>query len=152
MKIHALKREQLIRRPIGEVFEFFSRPENLALLTPSSLAFQMITPVPILMKEGAVIDYTIRVAGFPLRWTTLITEFQPNSRFVDLQLRGPYSYWHHTHMFLQTPDGTLVTDEVRYALPFGVLGFLAHTLFVRQMLRTIFEYRNKALSRVFSAA
>ena len=101
------------------------------------------------MKEGAVIDYTIRVAGIPQRWTTLITEFTPPSRFVDLQLRGPYSYWHHTHIFVAIDDGTKVIDDVHYALPFGLLGRLAHSLFVQRMLRSIFDFRRRALEDLF---
>lgn len=114
MRTHTLFQQQLVRTPIAQVFEFFSRPENLERLTPPDLGFRILTPSPIAMKEGAVIDYTIRIAGLPLRWTTLITLYEPPHRFVDLQLKGPYSYWHHTHTFAETPDGTLLTDDVRY--------------------------------------
>ncbi|TSA20416.1 CDP-paratose 2-epimerase [bacterium] len=149
MKLNTLKRQQLIRQPLEETFSFFSHPENLAMLTPASLEFQMLTPAPIEMKEGAVIDYTVRPFIFPLRWTTFITDFKPPHRFADLQLRGPYAYWHHAHTFTETDDGTMMTDEIHYALPFGLLGKIAHALFVRRQLDMIFDFRKATLETVF---
>jgi ligand-binding SRPBCC domain-containing protein len=150
MKPYSLTRQQLIRRPLQEVFAFFARPENLAQITPATLRFQMLTPAPIVMKDGAVIDYMIQPFGFPLRWTTLITEFSPPHRFVDLQLRGPYAYWHHTHSFTETDDGTIVKDNVRYVLPFGLLGRAVHVLVVRRQLNNIFDFRTRILQQYFS--
>jgi len=150
MKLYKINRQQLISRPLEETFSFFSRPENLALITPASLKFQMLTPSPIEMKEGTVIDYTVQPFGFPLRWTTFITDFKPPYRFADLQLRGPYAYWHHAHTFSETDDGTLMTDEIRYALPFGAMGRLAHTIVVRRQLQGIFDYRKDLLDQFFS--
>jgi ligand-binding SRPBCC domain-containing protein len=150
MKSYSLTRQQLIRRPLQEVFAFFARPENLAEITPASLRFQMLTPTPVVMKDGAVIDYTIQPFGFPLRWTTLITEFSPPHRFVDLQLHGPYAYWHHTHSFTETDDGTIVKDNVRYVLPFGLLGRAVHALVVRRQLSRIFDIRSRILEQYFS--
>lgn len=144
-----LVREQLIRRPRAEVFEFFARPENLSRVTPPRMGFEILTPSPILMKEGALIDYRVRVAGLPLRWRTLITAYEPPSRFVDEQLRGPYSFWHHTHEFVEVPEGTLVRDTVRYALPLGALGDLAAGAFVAADLEDIFRYRGKVIAAVF---
>jgi ligand-binding SRPBCC domain-containing protein len=102
------------------------------------------------MKEGAVVDYTIKIAGLSVRWTTLITLYDPPHRFVDLQLRGPYAYWHHTHTFEETPDGTLLTDEVRYALPFGFIGEIAHALAVERQLAYIFRERSAVIESLFS--
>ena len=151
MKVHALTRRQEIPRAPEEVFAFFERPENLARLTPPELGFVILTPKPLAMRSGAVIDYTVRVLGVPVRWTTLITDYDPPYRFVDLQLRGPYAFWHHTHTFERAPGGTLVTDEVRYALPFGWLGSIAHTMLVSRQLRNIFDYRQQVLERMFAA-
>lgn len=150
MKLYTLTRTQCIPRPLEEAFSFFSRPENLALITPSSLKFQMLTPPPLEMKEGAVIDYTVRPFGLPIRWTTLITDYKPPFRFADLQLRGPYAYWHHAHTFSETDDGTLMMDEIHYALPFGPLGRLVHTIAVRHQLQGIFDHRQSVLDRIFS--
>lgn len=149
MRLYTLKRQQLISRPLEEAFSFFSRPENLSLITPASLKFQMLTPSPIEMKEGAMIDYTVRPFGFPLRWTTFITDFKPPYRFADLQLRGPYAYWHHVHTCTETDDGTMMTDEIHYGLPFGLLGRIAHALFVRRQLDMIFDFRKAALETAF---
>jgi ligand-binding SRPBCC domain-containing protein len=149
VKLFILKRRQLVRRPLPEVFAFFSKPENLEVLTPKTLGFRILTPSPVNMKEGAVIDYTIAVAGFPVRWTTLISSYEPQHRFVDLQLKGPYSFWHHTHTFTETENGTLIDDEVRYSMPYGALGVVAHALFVKRQLRTIFARRSDVISTIF---
>jgi len=150
MKTFTLKRQQLIKRSLHEVFSFFSKPENLELLTPKNLGFQILTPSPISMKEGTIIDYTIKIAGVPVRWTTLITTYEPLYRFVDLQLKGPYSYWHHTHTFIETDDGTVIADEVKYSMPFGVLGRFAHALFVQHQLNTIFDARSTKIEAIFT--
>ena len=151
MKVYYLKRQQLIPRLLDEVFAFFKCPENLARLTPTHLGFNVLTPTPIEMKAGALIDYTIKVMGMPVRWTTLITAYDPPNMFVDQQLKGPYSFWHHTHTFSQTPDGTLITDEVRYVLPLGILGRLAHFLFVRRQLIRIFDFRAGSIENYFNS-
>ena len=148
MKQYVLKREQMI--PLGreEVFAFFEKPENLASLTPAWLNFKILTPLPITMDKGRLIDYTIRVMGITQRWTSLITEFDPPNRFVDEQIKGPYSFWHHTHRFQNHGDETMITDEVKYGLPLGILGDLAHRLFVFGQLNEIFEYRQRKISEV----
>ena len=143
MKTHLFRKEQFVQVPRGRVFEFFSRPENLARLTPPELGFVVLTPSPIEMKHGALIDYTVRLMGIRLRWTTLITAYDPPDRFVDEQLKGPYSFWHHTHTFSEVDGGTIITDEVKYAMPFGPAGNLVHALFVRRNLQKIFRYRAK---------
>ena len=149
MALQVFSREQLIRRPRAEVFDFFSRPENLARVTPPRLGFQILTPSPIRMREGALIDYQIRVLGVPLRWRSLITAYDPPRSFVDEQLSGPYSFWHHTHEFEEVPEGTVVRDTVRYALPLGALGDLAAGAWTRGDLEEIFRYRRKVIASVF---
>jgi ligand-binding SRPBCC domain-containing protein len=143
-------REQLVRRPRAQVFEFFSRPENLARVTPPRLGFTILTPSPVPMREGSVIDYRIRVHGLPLRWRTLITAYDPPTRFVDEQARGPYALWHHTHEFLEVPEGTLVRDTVRYRLPLGPLGRLVAGRLVAADLEDIFRFRRKAVEQAFA--
>jgi len=146
---HTLRREQLVKRPRDEVFAFFSRPENLAAITPEKVGFKIMTPSPITMQTGAVIDYTIRVFGLPVRWTTLISEYRPPYKFIDVQLRGPYSFWYHTHYFEETTEGTILRDEVSYALPVGPLGRLVHGLFVKRQLKNIFDYRARVIAEHF---
>jgi ligand-binding SRPBCC domain-containing protein len=150
MRLHTLKRQHDIGHPLDEVFLFFSKPENLSLITPKDLRFRLHTPSPIVMKEGALIDYAIRIIGIPIRWRTLIATFDPPYRFEDLQLRGPYLYWHHLHSFQATEHGTRMTDEVTYALPFGPLGEIVHSLLIERQLETIFDFRARALTDLFS--
>lgn len=147
---HRLERSQHIRAPRARVFEFFSAAENLERLTPPFLDFRIVTPLPIEMRQGALIEYRIGLAGIPLRWLTEITEWQPNERFVDLQLRGPYRYWHHLHEFRETPDGTQMLDVVDYELPLGPLGSLAHAIAVKRTLTRIFDFRVQAVAAVFA--
>jgi ligand-binding SRPBCC domain-containing protein len=150
MKVHILKRDMFLRKPLHEVFEFFQKPENLERITPPFLAFKIVTPRPIVMRKELRIDYTIRVLGFSMAWTSLITEFDPPYRFVDEQIAGPYRLWHHEHTFREIEGGTMVSDRVQYALPLGPLGELAHRIFVKSDLEKIFNYREQAIRNFFS--
>jgi len=144
--VHTLRREQRLPRPIDEVFAFFGDARNLEAITPPLLRFRVLTPDPIAMGPGALIRYRLRVRGLPVGWLTAIREWDPPHRFVDQQLRGPYALWHHTHSF--EPDGedaTIMRDEVRYALPFGILGELARRLFVGRDVEAIFDFRAKRI-------
>lgn len=149
MNTYLLAKEQRVPRPPDEVFAFFEKPENLARITPPWLAFRMVTATPLAMRQGALIDYTIRVMGLAWKWRTLISAYEPPNRFVDEQLKGPYAYWHHTHTFTAVGKETLIRDEVRYRLPFGVLGMVVHALFVRRQLEAIFAYRARVIGRLF---
>jgi ligand-binding SRPBCC domain-containing protein len=149
MKYYHVHREELINKPLEEVFAFFARPENLEQITPSSLGFVIKTPTPIEMKKGALIDYTIRVNGVPLRWRTLITEYDPLNRFVDEQVKGPYAYWQHKHTFKSVDGGTLIIDDLKYALPLGWLGQIAHWVFVSRKIRHIFDHRSEVIRKIF---
>ena len=122
------------------VFAFFADAANLGRITPPELHFSIHTSVPIRMTAGTLIDYTIRLWGIPLRWHTRITAWDPPARFVDEQLSGPYKTWIHTHHFRSVANGTVIEDEVVYALPLGPLGRVAAPL-VRRQLRRIFSYR-----------
>lgn len=151
MKVHVLEREQLVSRPPEEVFAFFSEARNLEKLTPSWLRFEVLTPEPVAMRPGTLIDYRLALHRVPMRWTSLIDEWEPGQKFVDLQVRGPYRLWHHTHEFSPHPDGTIVYDRVRYALPFGPLGDLGAS-FVRGDLTRVFAYRREAVERLLGTS
>ena len=142
---HTLHREQLVRRPRAEVFAFFSDASNLEAITPDSLRLRILTPTPIAMREGTEIDYQLSLFGLPFRWRSRIDVWEPGSRFVDVQVRGPYRLWHHTHEFAEAPEGTLVRDTVRYELPLGPLGELAHALLVRRQVEGIFAHRRRRI-------
>jgi ligand-binding SRPBCC domain-containing protein len=150
MKLYTITTQLIIQRPLPEVFSFFSKPENLALLTPEHLGFMILTPSPVEMRRGAIIDYTIQQMGIPIRWRSIITAYEPPYQFVDEQLKGPYSFWHHTHTFSESDDGTLIHDVVRYSMPFGVFGRIAHRLFVRRRLEQIFQYRSQIIDKLLS--
>jgi hypothetical protein len=149
---YVLEREQIIPRPRGEVFAFFARPENLQILTPDFLHFEFLTPSPIPMHTGALIEYRLRLWGLPVTWATRIVAFEPQQRFVDEQIRGPYRLWRHTHEFHDADGGTRMVDRVEYELPFGSLGALAHTLFVRRSVRRIFDFRRDKIAGLWPAA
>jgi ligand-binding SRPBCC domain-containing protein len=136
-----IEREQWLARPVEEVFAFFGDATNLEAITPEWLRFSVITPAPIAMGAGTLIDYRLRWRRMPLRWTTIIEAWEPPHRFVDRQLRGPYRLWHHTHIFEAQLGGTRIRDEVRYRLPLGRLGVALHRLGVRRDLEAIFDDR-----------
>jgi ligand-binding SRPBCC domain-containing protein len=138
MKIHEFHAELWLPRRAEEIFEFFSDAANLQAITPDWLNFEILTPRPIEIRAGTLIDYRLRVHGLPLRWQTEITAWQPPHRFVDEQKRGPYRHWVHEHRFETKDGGTLCTDHVRYAVPGGEL---VHRLFVRRDVERIFAHR-----------
>jgi ligand-binding SRPBCC domain-containing protein len=140
--------ELWVPRSRDEVFVFFAEAGNLETLTPTWLRFEVLTPDPIEMRQGTMIDYRIRVHGVPFRWRTEIAEWQPPRYFVDVQLRGPYTLWHHTHIFEERDGGTLCTDQVRYR-PRG--GALINWLFVRRDVKRIFRYRQQRMKEIFGS-
>ncbi len=143
-----LSRIQSVPRPLEEVFSFFSDPGNLSRITPPWLGFRMLTPSQE-MRQGLRIDYRIRPLGIPQRWRSEITLWEPPHRFVDEQVRGPYRSWRHLHEFHTAPGGTEIHDTVRYALPLGAFGRVAHALVVRRQLESIFAYRERIIGDVF---
>jgi ligand-binding SRPBCC domain-containing protein len=152
MRIHVLRREQRLEGSPEEVFPFFADAHNLEAITPPWLSFHVVTPAPIEMRLGALIEYRLRLHGLRIAWLTRIEEWTPGVRFVDQQLSGPYALWHHTHEF--APDGsdaTVMRDVVRYALPLWPLGEAAHALLVRRDLERIFDYRRVEVARRLGA-
>jgi ligand-binding SRPBCC domain-containing protein len=146
--IHILERRQRVELPIAEAFAFYGDARNLERITPPWLGFVVTTPEPIEMGVGTLIEYRLRLHRVPVRWRTQITVWEPPRRFVDTQIRGPYSLWEHTHTFEEDgPGATMIEDRVRYAIPFGPLGDLANRLLVQRDLRQIFDYRRDAVAR-----
>jgi ligand-binding SRPBCC domain-containing protein len=151
MQEYTLRREQTLGLPVNEVFAFFAEPANLEAITPDWLRFRILTPGPIHTGTGTLIRYALRWRGMPLSWTTRVTSWDPPHGFVDAQIEGPYSLWEHTHTFQPVADGTLVRDLVRYALPLGILGWLAHAGWVKADLRAIFDHRARKVSELLGA-
>ena len=146
MKTFLFKTQQTLERPLTEVFEFFSNAHNLAEITPPWLNFEVLTPAPIEMTVGTRIDYRLKLRGFPIRWQSEITEWNPPHFFADEQRRGPYRLWRHTHTFDKVKEGVLVGNTVEYA----VWGneFIGR-LFVRPDIEKIFAYRAEQLNEIF---
>ncbi|MGI8884893.1 MAG: SRPBCC family protein [Pyrinomonadaceae bacterium] len=148
MAEHILERNQIIERPLTKVFEFFADAGNLERITPPELNFKIITPQPIDVKKGALIDYQLKLRGIPITWKTEITQWNPPHSFVDTALKSPYKQWIHLHTFEEGMNGeTIMKDIVRYRLPLEPLGNLAH-FYVKKELNYIFNFRQKAVTEI----
>jgi ligand-binding SRPBCC domain-containing protein len=146
---HVLVREQRLPGSPDEVFPFFADAGNLEAITPPWLSFAIVTPRPIDMRVGTLIEYRLALHRLPVSWLTRIEEWEPGVRFVDMQLAGPYKLWHHTHEF--APDGaggTVMRDAVRYALPLGPAGELARRAIVGRDLERIFDFRRERVAQL----
>ncbi len=143
---YRLTTEVTLPRPRAEVFQFFADAANLEKITPDFLNFRILTPLPIEMKTDARIEYKIRLRGIPIKWRTNISAWQPNERFVDEQIRGPYRKWHHEHLFQDLGDQTLMTDIVNYRV---WLAPVLHPLMVKRDLLRIFQYRQDKIVELF---
>jgi ligand-binding SRPBCC domain-containing protein len=152
MRVHVLRREQRLDGTPDEVFGFFAEARNLERITPPLLGFEVITPGPIELHVGTLIEYRLRVHRVPVSWLTSIQAWDPPHRFVDMQLKGPYALWHHTHTFEATGDGgTLMTDTVRWSIGFGPFGELARRAFVQRDVEAIFDHRFTAVPPLVAA-
>lgn len=154
MAQYTLEREQFLPITLDEAWKFFSSPRNLAVITPPEMGFVIREPFD--GKDayaGQRITYTVRpVLGIPLTWVTLIEDVEAPYRFVDTQAKGPYKRWWHKHTFEAVEGGVLMRDHLEYELPLGPLGVLAHTIFVKQELEGIFDFRTTTLERLFGKA
>jgi ligand-binding SRPBCC domain-containing protein len=144
-----LRRTTEIAAPLPEVFAFFSEPANLGLITPPSMGFRIVEGPDRSLRAGDRIVYRIRVAGLPLRWVTRITEWEENRTFTDVQEKGPYSVWVHTHTFEEVDGKVRMHDLVRYELPLGMVGRISAGWFVRRQLAAIFDYRERVIRERF---
>jgi ligand-binding SRPBCC domain-containing protein len=152
VKIYSLERKQTIPRSRSEAFAFFSDAFNLERITPPFLRFRILTPSPIEMEAGTVIEYRLALFGAPIYWRTVIESWNPEESFVDRQIKGPYALWRHTHSFeVKGPRQTLMRDLVEYSIAYGVLGRIAHVLFVERWLKKIFDYRAEMIARLIEA-
>lgn len=145
MSEYNLRKSMVLGKPIKETFDFFADAANLEKITPPALQFRITTPQPIEIQEGTIIEYGLRLHGVPMNWKTLISEWDPPHSFTDEALKSPYALWIHKHTFKKLDENrTEIKDEVRYKLPFGPLGTLAHW-YVRGELERIFEFRQQSV-------
>lgn len=153
MKPLVLEARQWFPETREKVFEFFADAGNLNSITPDWLGFRIVTPLPITMRIGTIIDYRLRVRGWPVKWRTRITAWEPPLRFVDEQVRGPYRLWRHEHTFVADRTGTLTIDRVEYAVPLQStpIGALSHRWWVRPELERIFNHRRNRLAELFGS-
>ena len=151
IKIYKKSVTQFIDKPLDVVFSFFAKPENLRRITPSTLDFQILTPTPISMVEGTVIDYIIKVMGIRVHWRTLITSYNPPNQFVDEQTKGPYLLWIHTHTFKVKDEGVEIHDCIEYSIPLGLLGRFVHFLWIKRKLDQIFDFRRRKIEEIFNS-
>jgi ligand-binding SRPBCC domain-containing protein len=148
-KFCTFRQEQWISRPIEEVFGFFADARNLEDITPPWLGFKILSMSSSAISDGTEIRYRLRLHLIPIHWRTEIRRWNPPHRFVDVQRSGPYRLWHHTHSFQAHSNRTKMIDVVRYALPFGFVGQIVHTLTVRSDMRRIFDYRRQRIHQLF---
>lgn len=147
-----LYREQQLNCDIETAWSFFSSPLNLSKITPKNMGFNVISNLESKdIYEGMIIEYKVSpVLHIPLKWVTKITQVEKNKSFTDFQEKGPYKYWNHFHEFVPNEKGVLMKDTVDYELPFGLLGRIAHKIFVKKKLKNIFNYRYQFLDKYFS--
>jgi ligand-binding SRPBCC domain-containing protein len=153
MRIFTLEREQLLPGRPEEAFPFFADARNLEAITPPLLRFEVVTPGEIPMQVGTLIQYRLMLRGIGVNWLTSIQEWDPPWRFVDVQVRGPYALWHHTHEFAAADGGkaTIMRDTVRYAIGFGPFGAVAARAFVHRDVASIFDFRRDAVVPALTA-
>ena len=148
MAEHLLRTSLTLDLPREEVFEFFSNAENLEAITPPDVGFHILTPLPIDIREGTLIDYQLSLFGFPVKWRTEITKWDPPNEFIDVQVWGPYKQWIHRHVFTEPERGkTLIEDEVRYRLPLEPFGDAAQFIIAGQLSK-IFDHREKMVKEI----
>lgn len=154
MGFYQLKREQFVPQPIEKMWEFLSNPQNLKVITPDYMGFDITgDSLPNKMYEGMIISYKVSpLLGIKTTWVTEITHVEDLHYFVDEQRIGPYKLWHHQHFLESTPEGTLMTDNVSYSPPFGFLGNIANRVIIKKKLAEIFDYRTKVLNELFGAS
>lgn len=151
MKVYSLNRSVILPISLAEAWDFFSNPKNLKEITPEYMYFKITNEKELsTMYPGQIITYIVKpVLGIPLKWCTEIKNVEYQKMFVDEQRFGPYSLWHHKHFFTEVEGGVKNTDLVHYALPFGILGTIAHEIMVKNKLKEIFDYRNEKLKQIF---
>ncbi|HLV93299.1 MAG TPA: SRPBCC family protein [Aequorivita sp.] len=152
MKIYTLHSIQNLPISVSEAWDFLSNPDNLKVITPDYMGFHIQSKADRPMYAGQIIEYIVTpILGIKTKWVTEITHVKKEEYFVDEQRFGPYSLWHHTHFIKEINGGVQMEDIVKYKLPFGKLGQLAHPILVKPKLNEIFEFRKNKLTKLFGS-
>lgn len=147
MKLHKIRTSMHLPKKTEDVFSFFCDAVNLQRITPAELDFCILTPLPIDIGLGTIVDYQLRLFRIPFKWQSEITIWNPPHQFVDVQVHGPYKLWEHTHLFFEDDDGTVIEDDVVYRLPFWPFGEIAYPL-IHTQLKRIFGYRQQTIRQL----
>ena len=152
MSFTQIHREQLVKTDINTLWDFMSSPKNLETITPESMMFKITSKnKDEKMYPGMIITYIVSpLLKIKLTWMTEITQVKEKSFFIDEQRLGPYTMWHHQHIFKQTEEGILMKDIITYIPPFGIIGKIANFLFIKNKVNQIFDYRNKKINSLFN--
>ena len=150
MKVNKLIYSQKLPIDMNDAWDFLSSPDNLKLITPESMSFEIIDWDKKKAYPGQIIQYTLNPGfGIKMKWVTEITQVKENSYFIDEQRFGPYSFWHHKHFIKKIDNGVLMDDIIHYKIPFGFLGRILNTIYVQNKLKKIFRYRENKLNEIF---
>ncbi len=150
MTDHIFKRQQILPITINEAWDFFSDPRNLCKITPKSMDFKIISDVPRQIHEGLEVEYRVKpLLGIPTAWVSRIQDVKPPFQFVDLQLKGPYRYWHHHHSFEETAGGVMMKDMIIYRVPYDTFFPWLNDAVVVKELNKIFDFREQTLNNMF---
>ena len=149
-RLRTLTSEISVAAGINEVFTFFSKAENLDLITPPELKFKILTPLPVEITDGTLIDYSISLSGIPFKWKTKISRWEPPDYFIDVQLKGPYKIWIHEHIFRSQGTGTVVKDVINYLPPGSIAEPVINRLFVKKKLERVLEFRKFKINEIFN--
>jgi ligand-binding SRPBCC domain-containing protein len=140
---------QYVPDKVENVFDFFSAAKNLEEITPDFLNFKVKNMSSEFIQKDTIINYKLKIHGFPVYWQTQIIEWEPLKKFIDYQNKGPYSLWHHTHTFTTLQNGTLIEDRIKYQIPGHIFGLLFLGYFIRKDVSQIFNYRIKSIQKKF---
>jgi len=150
MKVNKLTYSQKLPIKLNDAWDFFSSPDNLKIITPQDMDFNIIDWDEKKAYPGQIIQYTVNPGfGIKMKWVTEITQVKENSYFIDEQRFGPYSFWHHKHFIKKIDNGILMDDIIHYKIPFGFFGRILNTMYVQNKLNRIFKYREKKLNEIF---
>ena len=142
--------EQWVPQSKDRTFSFFKEARNLEKITPEFLKFKVLNQSTPEIQDGTKLNYLLSLHGIPVSWQSKITDWKPDEKFSDIQLKGPYSHWYHTHEFEEKDGGTLIKDHVLYKVPFGIAGDLVAGKWIRKDLESVFNYRYKAIETLLA--